>query len=146
MIDKLNAYLTIFLTSISILAFEIIFIRVFAIKEWQNYTSMIISLALLGFGTSGTLITFYKNKIENNIKKINLIFSIIYFFSIIISFILYSIIPFNPFEILWNYREIIYLILHFIILILPFISGSLLIGIHFLGKNKTSYIYMKFYF
>lgn len=141
MFDKFKINSTILIASITILAFEIHFIRLMAIKEWQNYTSMIISMALLGYGTSGTLITLFNYKINKNIDILNLFFSIIYFFSVLISIVLYCMIPFNPFEVLWNFKQIFFLFLHFIILILPFISGSFLIGIHFLGKSKTSFIY-----
>ena len=131
----------VFSTSLTILAFEIIFIRIFALKEWQNYASMIICLALLGFGISGTIITLLKNWIKKNIIFVNIISMILYFLFLIISFILYSIIPFNPFEIGWDYRQIFYLFLHFIVLLLPFTAGPFIIGVQFLGNVNISRIY-----
>ena len=47
-----------FLVSICVLGFEIEVMRVFSVGSWSNFGSMVISIALLGFGVAGTLLTF----------------------------------------------------------------------------------------
>ena len=119
----------IFFTSFTILCYEIIFIRIFAITQWQNLSSLIISIALLGFGVSGTAIIFFKNKIEKHFNKF--IFFTLAFFPISMSlgFIIFCKIPFNPFEIGIDNRQVFYLFLYFVVMGIPFIFGASTIGI-----------------
>ncbi|MGD9000842.1 MAG: hypothetical protein PVF75_10530, partial [Granulosicoccaceae bacterium] len=49
--------LSIALVSASALAYEIILMRLFSIAQWHHFAYMIISLALLGFGASGTFLS-----------------------------------------------------------------------------------------
>ena len=44
------------LVSAVALAYEILLIRLFAVIQWHHFAYMIISLALLGYGVSGTFI------------------------------------------------------------------------------------------
>ena len=47
----------IFCLGLSIILFEIALTRVFAIMMWHHFTYMVISIGLLGFGASGSLLT-----------------------------------------------------------------------------------------
>jgi len=49
--------LAIFIVSFSTLAFEVLLTRVFAIAQWNHLSFMVISIALFGFGASGTLLS-----------------------------------------------------------------------------------------
>ncbi|MFO1434512.1 MAG: hypothetical protein U1F76_31270 [Candidatus Competibacteraceae bacterium] len=42
------------LLSATVLAYEVLLTRLFAIIQWHHFASMIISLALLGYGASGS--------------------------------------------------------------------------------------------
>ncbi len=50
-------YAAIFLVSLSSLAYEVLLTRVFSIGQWNHLSFMVISLALFGFGASGTLLS-----------------------------------------------------------------------------------------
>jgi len=141
MFKKIFSFLIIFFISLTILAFEILFIKIFSITGWQNYASIIISIALLGFGISGTIISIFKKYLLKDIR-ITLITSLILFImSLLLSVILYSIIPFNPFEIGWDNIQILYLLLHFAVLVFPFICAGFIIGIFFLVENNIPVVY-----
>ena len=45
------------LISASALAYEVLLIRLFSIVQWHHFAYMVISLALLGYGASGALLT-----------------------------------------------------------------------------------------
>ena len=47
----------IFCLGLSVIMFEIALTRVFAIMMWHHFTYMVISIGLLGFGASGSLLT-----------------------------------------------------------------------------------------
>jgi len=50
-------YLGVFLLSAAGLAFEITLTRVFALAQWYHFAFMSVSLALLGFGASGSALS-----------------------------------------------------------------------------------------
>ena len=53
-------YLSIFLLSGAVLAYEVLLIRLFSIIHWHHFTFMVISLALLGIGASGSVLTVFR--------------------------------------------------------------------------------------
>lgn len=56
------AYLiTLALISATALAYEVLLMRLFSIIQWHHFTYMIISLALLGYGISGTFLALNKH-------------------------------------------------------------------------------------
>lgn len=138
---KIQVYFLIFVVSLTTLSFEIILVRVFSITGWQNYASMIITMALLGIGISGSILALLKEKLKKNPDKLIKIISFFYPLSFVISYLLYTIIPFNAFEVIWDSNQLIYLIIKFFILVFPFFTGSLLIGLGFLGKCSVGSIY-----
>jgi len=119
----------VFFTSFTILCYEIILTRIFAITQWQNLAAFIISLALLGFGASGTGIALLKNQIEKHFNGFVLTALFLYPLSMCMGFILYCKTPFNPFEIGIDNRQLYYFLQYFIAMGIPFFFGATVIGI-----------------
>jgi len=136
-----SVYSMVFITSSFIIASEVLLSRIFALLEGQNYTSLIISLALMGFGISGTILTLIKKRIEKSIPKFFDFSIALYIFSLPLSFFLYAVIPLNTLEILWDAKQAVFFFLHFLVLLIPFTTGSLLLAISFLLEIKISNIY-----
>jgi hypothetical protein len=57
------------LLSAAIIAYQIVLMQVLSIQQWHYMAFMIISVALLGFGTSGTIIALYRDKLLQNFDK-----------------------------------------------------------------------------
>ena len=53
--------LGVFVLSGAVIGYEILLMRLFSISQWHHFAYMIISLALLGFGASGTLIALARS-------------------------------------------------------------------------------------
>ena len=53
-------YLVVFLVSAAILAYEIFLMGLFGLIQWHHFASMILSVALLGFGLSGTVLAIWR--------------------------------------------------------------------------------------
>src|SRR5690606_26426760 len=51
-------HLALALLSAALIAFELVLMRLLSTVQWHHYAYMVISVALLGFGASGTLLTF----------------------------------------------------------------------------------------
>lgn len=120
--------LIVFLTSLTILCYEIILTRIFSITQWQNLSSIIISLALLGFGASGTIIFVYRDKIFKKFDHYLLTFLSLYPLTMCVGFIVYCKIPFNPFEVGIDNKQIFYLLGYLLSMGIPFLMGAAVIG------------------
>lgn len=56
---QLRIYAAIFLFSFSSISYEIALTRIFSISLWYHFAFMIISIAMLGIGASGTTLSLY---------------------------------------------------------------------------------------
>jgi hypothetical protein len=57
-------FLATLLISAAAIGYEILLMRVLSIVQWHHFAYMIISLALLGYGASGTFIALGKRWLE----------------------------------------------------------------------------------
>ena len=133
---------SIFLISFSILSYEILLMRVFSITSWSHFAYMIISIALLGFGASGTFISFLQARLKKHFYSFFTLFSLLFSLSLWLCFVLSQKIPFNPFLIVWYKRQYLYLMEYYLLLFIPFFLGASCIGLSFsqLGQ-KINKIY-----
>jgi spermidine synthase len=124
-----NFFISIFLISASIISYEILLMRLFSIAQWHHFAYMIISLALLGFGASGTAIAILQRWILRYFKQAFIGCGIIYAYAAVGCFLLSQSVPFNPFMIIWDKRQYFYLLTNYIILFVPFFFGASCIGL-----------------
>ena len=120
---------TIFLISFTALAFEILLTRLFSIIQWHHFAFMIISLALLGYGASGTFLSLGQRRFLNHWCRFFALNLFFYGLSILIGFGLAQSIPFNPLEILWDPKQFFYLSLIYLTLAFPFFFAANCIGL-----------------
>src|SRR5215472_9199084 len=52
------------LLSVATIAYEILLTRLFAVALWHHFAYMIISVALLGYGASGTFLVFVRHRLQ----------------------------------------------------------------------------------
>ena len=114
--------ISIALLSASALAYEILLMRLFSIIQWHHFAYMIISLALLGYGVSGTFLSLNSRRLLNNFPQVFVINILLFGISALVCYLLAQQIPFNPQEILWDARQPWYLLFLYLMLALPFFS------------------------
>ncbi|SEN16489.1 SAM-dependent methyltransferase [Nitrosomonas marina] len=117
-------FLTIALLSSAILGYEILLMRLFSIIQWHHFAYMIISLALLGFGASGTFISIFQGSFSKKFSHVFLINIMLFVLSSISCFLLAQSIPFNPDEILWDHWQPLRLLGIYLLLALPFFFAA----------------------
>ena len=128
--------LTIALLSATALGYEILLMRLFSIIQWHHFAYMIISLALLGYGASGTFLAFVQARLLNHYPLALLINLALFGLTAMPSFLVAQQIPFNPEEILWNWREAVRLMFVYLLLSLPFFFAANAIALTFSKFNK----------
>lgn len=64
---KINSlYITLFVISSIVISNQIALIQLFSYQQWYHFASVIISMAMIGFGVSGLIIPILKNKFKDN--------------------------------------------------------------------------------
>lgn len=121
----------IFLVSAALLAYEIILIKILSIQYWYHFAYLIISIALLGFGTSGTFIFLLRKTVKNNVLRIFYLVPLLMVGSIWINVSLSRLIDFNPLMIIWQHSEIVNFAFLVLVLFVPFLLGAICIGMGF---------------
>jgi hypothetical protein len=90
---------------------------------------MIISLALLGFGASGTFITLTQHWHTKHFHFSFTLNAVLFALTTVASFILAQNVPFNPLEIFWDHGQLFHLVKLYLILWVPFFSAANCIGL-----------------
>lgn len=120
-----NRCIGIALVSVSTLMLQVAYTRVFSISLWYHFVWMIISIALFGFGISGTFLMVYPNLSKRKTDKTLYFASLLYSISIIITYIVSNKVPFDPVKISWDNMQLAYLIVYYILLAIPFFLSGL---------------------
>ncbi len=126
---KPSYYAGIFLIALSTLLLEFSLTRVLSVSLWYHFAFMVISVALLGFGVSGVILSLYKKLNSFDVDKILSFLSMCYGTSVILSFILINKIPFDPFSLLTDPIQFLYLPVYYILLTIPFFFAGLIVSL-----------------
>jgi len=121
--------ITIATTSAGVLGFEIALMRALAITRWHHFAYMIVSLALLGFGASGTLIALLRVRAARHAEACIAVFAAAFAVAIPSSFAVSQRVPFNVFELGWDATQYLYLLEYYAVLFVPFLLGATVIGL-----------------
>lgn len=49
------------LTSVAVIAFQLVIMQILSISQWHHFAYMVISMAMLGFGAAGTVLAIFRN-------------------------------------------------------------------------------------
>jgi spermidine synthase len=112
------------LLSAAAIAYEILLTRLFAIALWHHFVYMIISLALLGYGASGTLLVFVKHRLLPRLGVSFAMFAALFGVTAIGCYVLARRLPFNPLEVIWDWRQQLYLAAMYLLLAVPFFAAA----------------------
>ena len=115
--------------SAAILAYEVLLIRLFAIIQWHHFAYMAISIALLGFGASGTFLFLVQRWLKPRFVSAFAANASLFGLTAIASFVIAQQVPFNALAVLWQPRQLIYLAGLYGLFAIPFFAGANCIGI-----------------
>jgi len=110
------------------LALELAVMRYMLIAYWHHLYYLVISAALLGFGASGTFLSFCREKIIIHAEQACWLFALFFALSTIASFQLLSMIPLNIMYLAWNLNQAGFLLLQYLLLFIPFFWAACCLG------------------
>ncbi|MGB5643030.1 MAG: SAM-dependent methyltransferase [Gammaproteobacteria bacterium] len=118
--DSTPPLATIFMLSAAALAYEVLLVRLFSIIHWHHFAFMVISIALLGYGASGSMITVFQRGLLQRYNSVLILNAVMFGLSAIACFIAVQQMPFNALEILWDTSQWQRLLMSYLLLTLPF--------------------------
>ena len=129
--SKSPPYLAIAVLSAAILGFEVLLLRLFSIIQWHNFAYMIISLALLGFGVSGTFLAVAGRSMQRWFTELFAANAALFGVAAVGSFLVAQRLSFNPLELALDPGQPARLSLTYLLCAVPFFFGANAVGLSF---------------
>lgn len=134
--------LAILLLSAAALGYEILLMRLLSIIHWQHFAAMILSLALLGYGASGTFLTLTRSWA---VRRFPILFpagASLFALTAVTSFLVAQRLPFNPLELPWHWRQLQILAALYLLFAVPFFCAATAIGAAFVrAEGRIAKLY-----
>ena len=124
-----SVYLGLGLLSAAALAFEIILTRLFSVTEWYHFAFLAVSVALLGYGASGTLLSLVPRWTRPPIAHRASILAALFGLGVLGAYLGLNYLPFDSYRIAWQRSQVFYLVLYYLALTVPFFCAGLVTGI-----------------
>ena len=123
-------------TSVSVLAYEILLMRLLAIGQWHHFAYMVISVALLGFGAAGSLLFLFFDKIRENTDQWLTALSGAAAVSLCLAFSVSQKIGLDPLQVIWQPLEWLRMLLTYLLMAVPFLLAGGIVGIILTGSGR----------
>ena len=121
-------YLGVFLLSAATIMLQVSYTRIFSVTLWYHFVWMVVSIALLGYAVSGTLLSVYPKLLRMDFDHMLTITSALFSMSSLLSYIASNNIPFDPSRLAWDRFQLLYIVAYYIILSVPFILSGLAVA------------------
>ena len=126
-------YFAVFTVSAGLIAFQISLLQVLSIVQWHHFASLIISVALLGFGASGTVLSLARRWMVERFDRILplLLAGSVAMIALAVPASQTEIAQFDSYLVFVQTKHAVALLLTCLILAFPFFLGALAIGLTF---------------
>src|SRR5271163_4496218 len=134
---RLALYLAVGLAAGAVIALQIDIMRVFAVGNWTHFGSLVVSLAMLGFGLTSAVMAVAKSWFARNWRVAASVALGLYGPLAVGANLYIQQLGFNPIYLVsdpnqkWKLAEI------FLAALTPFLAGAVFLGCVFLKSNKT---------
>ncbi len=121
--------MSLLLLSAAGLTFQINLTRLFSVSQFYHFAFMIVSIAMLGYGASGTALAIYPRLRQESPSRSLSLFSLATALSILGGYLLINRLPFDSFSMAWEPRQVWILALHYVTLASPFFFSGMAVGL-----------------
>ncbi len=128
-------FLGILLCSTAAISFEITLTRVFSISLWYHFAFMVISIAMLGIGLSGTVLSLFPNLRD---KKLLGFHALALAASMVMGYAGTNIVHLDSARLAWDMRQLYLMGLYYLFLALPFFFFGLVVSTSFALESERS--------
>jgi len=130
-------HLAIFAISGATLAYEIALTRLFAVAQWYHFAFMAVSLALLGFGASGSFLAIRPSLSRQTIKRPFWIAGA-FAASLPVAYLIVNALPFDSHRIALEPQQFLWMALFFLTLAVPFFFAGVLLAAFLSGFPEAA--------
>ena len=124
-------FLAIAVLSAGVLASEVLLTRLFSIVQVHHFAYMVISIALLGYGASGTFLALFRERLRAHFSAAFAVNAALFGLSMVSGFTLAERLPFNAAALIWDPRQFLYLLILYVLFTLPFFCAANCVGLTF---------------
>ena len=114
--------------SAAALAYEILLIRLLAIVHWHHSVEIVISLALLGYGASGTLLSLLGDRVRRHAPAMFVVNAALFGLSALVCVLIARSLPFDPMAVASDPGQFLSLAAMFVLLSTPLFAAANSIG------------------
>ena len=118
------------------LIFQIALTRVFAITQFYHFAFLTVSMALLGFGASGSALAAFPRLGEGG-PRLWARLAGLQGVATVAAYGVSNSLPFDSFAIAWDRIQILYLVLYYLTLAVPFFFGGLIVAVLLTGGGRS---------
>ncbi len=130
------------LISAGALAYEVLLTRLFSIVQWHHFAYMAISIALLGYGASGSFLALFQDRLRPRFTAVFALSATLFGVSAVAAFTLAQLLPFNALAVIWEPRQLFYLVAYYVLFAIPFFCAATCIGLAFAAfPNHIARVY-----
>ena len=129
-------YLSVGLLSASIIAFQLTLMQLLSIVQWSHFAYMVISVALLGFGASGTLLAVARNWFVKRIDTCLPLLMVLSGVSMSLIVLLSSTVfgRFDSYLLFVDRSQVMGLLIAYFAFFIPFFLGALALGLVYINN------------
>ena len=125
------------LVSVSVIAFQIVIMQKLSVMQWHHFAYMVISMAMLGFGAAGTLLSLVREAFERRYSVVLPTLLLLTGASMAAAARIASgVANFDTYLLFFDPAQIVLLILSYLIFSLPFFSAGLAITLAFMCEVR----------
>ncbi len=124
------------------LAYEVLLTRLFSIVQWHHFAYMAISIALLGYGASGSFLALFQDRLRPRFNAVFTLMAALFGVSAVGGFALAERLPFNALAVIWEPRQLLYLVAYYLLFATPFFCAATCVGLAFAAfPNHIARVY-----
>jgi hypothetical protein len=129
-------YLAVGLEAGAVIALQICIMRIFSVGSWTHFGSLVVSLAMLGFGLTSAVMCIGKDWFDRHWRGVAAAALMLFGPLTVGANLLAQQIPFNAIFLVSDPMQKWRLFANFMVYMLPFLAGALNLGTVFLKANK----------
>jgi hypothetical protein len=126
--------------SAAVLGLELALMRTLSISRWHHFAYLVVGLALLGFGASGTWLGFFTPRLLPHFSRWSRGLTLGLALSITLCYRLAETLPLNMRYMLYSGEQVFYLFCYQVLIFLPFLLAGVLIGLTLMRFSSSVHL------
>jgi hypothetical protein len=125
---KIRFLIGIFFVSATTLCLQISLTRFFSVSQQYHFAFLVVSIAFLGYGSAGSLLSVFEKLFEAEEKKFLSSMAILYSLTILGGFLVCQTVPFDFIKLSWDSTQIFLIFLYYVVLSIPFFFAGIILS------------------